>query len=358
MRALALRLTPLAMAALTLASPVPGASLITNGGFEEGTGNDLPSWRRIPWGQGAQLDEGIKHSGSRSLRVSAHGGMRTKLVSFPGGRVRVVGWMKTDNVIRGPSRSWHKAALQLVSYNDARESVGHSDVALVGGTHGWTRHERTFLLSRDVAYVAVHCHIWGADTRGTVWFDDISLELLDDPAALHRRKTDLAKATVTVDFGKTAGEFRHLWIGSDVGHMDRVTSATQVNAMQHARRFGFRYIRMHNCVHNPRIYSEDARGNPAVSTVLSANEADTSGTQTPQNRPIEAFCGVSRSGAPTLPEQSQGAVEGRFCGAWVARWDSSEPMPAGLQIVVDAWTALPQKARYLILDMVTAAQEQ
>jgi len=169
--------------------------------------------------------------------------------------------MKTEEVVRG-ERSWNKAALQLIAYDENGDSAGHVDIALVEGTHDWTHHERTVLLSRDVARVAVHCHIWGEKARGTVWFDDISLEFLDDTKTFPPRKLDLAKATVTVDFGEQRGPFRHLWIGSDVGHMDRVTSTTQVNAMRRARRFGFRYVRMHNCVHNPRIYTEDGGGNP------------------------------------------------------------------------------------------------
>ncbi len=58
----------------------PADDLVVNGDFETGTMADLPGWQGIPWGQDAQLDESVKHSGRRSIRVSAHGGMRTKLV--------------------------------------------------------------------------------------------------------------------------------------------------------------------------------------------------------------------------------------------------------------------------------------
>jgi len=135
-------------------------------------------------------------------------------------------------------------------------------IVLLEGTHDWTFHESTVLLSRDVAFVAVQCHLWGDDAKGTVWFDDLSLQLLDDPGVLGRKPLDLEKATVTVDFAKDLGAFRHLWIGSDVGHMDRVVTPTPVDAMRYAHRFGFRYLRMHNCVYNPRVYSEDAAGAP------------------------------------------------------------------------------------------------
>ena len=111
--------------------------------------------------------------------------------------------------------------------------------------------------------MSVKCHLWGGDTTGTAWFDDVSLEFPDEGnPAFERKPLDLRQATVTVDCGRDLGPFRHPWIGSDVGHMDRVVSLTQVNAMRHAHRFGFRYLRMHNCVHNPRIYSENEEGDP------------------------------------------------------------------------------------------------
>jgi hypothetical protein len=141
--------------------------------------------------------------------------------------------MKTENIVAG-SKPWHKASLQVISYDENKKPVGHADIASVDATHDWTRYERTVLLSRSVAFVSVHCHTWGPDAKGTAWFDDISMEFLDDHRGLPRRPVDLTKATVTVNFEKDLGEFRHLWIGSDVAHVDRVASPTQVNAMRYA----------------------------------------------------------------------------------------------------------------------------
>ena len=236
-------------------------NLVANGGFENGEGTAIPGWEALSWGPGGTLDVSVSQAGKRSVRVSSHGGVQTRPLPYRGGRLRVSGWMRTMDLVRGPSRPWHKAALQLISLDAEGEPVGHFDIALVEGTTPWTRHERTVLLSREVAAVAVRCHIWGADAKGVVWFDTIAVEQVDDPKAIVRRPFDAQKATVTVDFSRDLGPFRHLWIGSDVSYMDRVVSATQVNAMRHARRFGFRYIRMHDCIHNPGIYSEDNDGN-------------------------------------------------------------------------------------------------
>ena len=236
-------------------------NMIANGVFEEGAIGALPGWQSCG-GEGVALDDRIFYSGRRSLRVSTPGGMRTELIPYHGGRIKVSGWMRTENVLTGPSAPWHKAAFQIVSYDSDSKPVGHFDVALVDGTRDWTRYEATELFSREVAFIAVHCIIWGPDTKGTVWFDDIEAEMLDSPESLQRRPLDLAKATLTVRFSKKMGEFRHLWAGSDVSYMDRVATPTQINAMRHARRFGFRYIRMHDCIHDPDIYSEDSAGNP------------------------------------------------------------------------------------------------
>ncbi|MBM3501885.1 MAG: hypothetical protein FJX74_24795, partial [Armatimonadetes bacterium] len=237
-------------------------ALVAHGGFEEGALESMPGWEKLPWAQGVELDPEVRHDGRRSVRVFAHGGVGSKPVKYPGGRLRVSGWMKTEGVVTGPSAAWHKAALQLISYDAQGRGVGHADVALVDGTTDWARYEATVLLSREVSTVSVHCHLWGEDVQGTAWFDDVALELLDDPAKLNRKPLDLARATVTVDYGRPLGPWRPLWIGSDVGWSDRALTDTQTEAMRFAREHGFRYVRLHDMVHNPGIYSEDARGAP------------------------------------------------------------------------------------------------
>ena len=255
----ALLAAPLLLAA-GCATPRATARL-TNPSFEKLVADGLPGWQgRL--GDGVSVDGAQARSGQASLRVAGGGrGLLSDLVPYAGGRVRVAGWMKTQDVRRG-ERSWHRAALQLIPHDASRKPVGHTDVALVEGTTDWTRHEKTAILSRDVAFVAIRCHLWGDETTGTAWFDDVSIELLDDPATLDRKPVDLAKATVTVDLGRDLGEFRHLWLGSDVGWMDRVVTPTQINAMREAKQAGFSHIRLHDCIFNPRIYAEDADGKP------------------------------------------------------------------------------------------------
>jgi len=259
------RLAAMLVTALTFCTiAAPAQDLLSNGGFEEGRIDGLPGWHRQPWAKGVALDEEVRHSGARSLRVFAGGGMETDLLPYPGGRLSVSGWMKTEGLVRGPSAPWHQAALQLISYDAERKSVGHSDINLMEGTQDWTRVEGTVLLSRAVAFVSVVCHIWGEDTQGTVWFDDVTMERLDPdlPAPPPIR---LDSAHLNVDFSQPTGPLRHLWLGSDVSYSDRVLSDTQRKGMELVRGIGFEYVRMHDCVHNPRIYSEDAQGKPVYS---------------------------------------------------------------------------------------------
>ena len=235
-----------------------GQSLLGNGGFEAQADGTLPGWRGS-LDERCCLDDMAAIAGERSLRLSRSGGMTSDLVPYAGGRVLVSAWVKTDNITRG-EQPWHKAAVQIISFNAARERVGHTDLALIDGTQDWTHFKTDVIYSRSVAFVAVKCHLWGEQTTGTAWFDGVSLELPDEPGALARKPLDLTRATVTVDLAGDLGRFRHLWLGSDVGWMDRVVTPTQTNAVREVNKLGFRFVRLHDCIFNPRIYSEDAAG--------------------------------------------------------------------------------------------------
>ncbi|NOY81676.1 MAG: hypothetical protein GXP31_11830 [Kiritimatiellaeota bacterium] len=247
------RLTILAGAA------VAGTELLTNPGFERVQGGNCPGWGPLSWGSPGAPDA-VAHGGRVAWKLTGWGGIASARVPYAGQKVRVSGWIKTRNVVRG-NRPWHKAALQIISLDRNGKAIGHFDVALVDGTQDWTHYQRTVRLSNAVAFISVHWHLWGKETRGEAWLDDLSLAFLDAPQ-YSDAPPDVRSANVTVDFADTLGNFRHLWIGSDVGYMDRVVSSTQINAMRFAHRFGFRYLRMHDCIHNPHIYSEDAAGRP------------------------------------------------------------------------------------------------
>lgn len=215
------------------------------------------------------LDSDVYHSGKASVKVRSAGadaseggmvGIGTKPIPYRGQLIKVSAWMKTKDVVVG-SLDWLMAGIQVYSLNSDGKVIGHTDITLKSGTNDWAEYQGEFRLSRAVAYVKLVCHLWG-DSKGTVWFDDVSFRLEDDRLSLAHRTVDMDKATVTVDFSKRLGEFRHLWEGTDACYTDRAATQSGINAMRLAKQIGFRYIRLHECIVNTRVYSEDSRGNP------------------------------------------------------------------------------------------------
>jgi len=101
----------------------PNTNLLTNAGFETGTAGQLPGWQRIGGGP-VELDAAVRHSGKRSVRVSGPGGVQSVLIPHAGGRLKVSGWVRTENVVCGAPAPWHKAAFQVISYDQARNGRG------------------------------------------------------------------------------------------------------------------------------------------------------------------------------------------------------------------------------------------
>ncbi len=239
-------------------------------GFEVSDLSQLKNWEVMTADPSSvALDTTVSHSGKTSLRVqSGNGrgsedsrtGVSTPAIPYRGQLIKVSAWMKTQDVVAG-TMDWLMAAVQVNSYDSGGRNIGHTDIMLKNGTSDWTEYRGEFRLSRTVKYVRLVCHMWG-DSKGTAWFDDISFELVEDELSLANRVEDLGKATVTVDFGKSLGEFRHNWVGTDANYPDRAATPSGKAAMREAKKIGFKYVRLHECVFSVRVYSEDAQGNP------------------------------------------------------------------------------------------------
>ena len=81
-----------AVAGAILAGPVGAqdeAELLANGGFEEGAADALPGWENQSGRESVALDGDVRHSGGRSLRISAPGGVHSTLVPYQIGRAHV-----------------------------------------------------------------------------------------------------------------------------------------------------------------------------------------------------------------------------------------------------------------------------
>lgn len=251
---------------LALATEVSvNVNLLRNGGFEAAA-DSIPGWQAVETGfEPGTIDREVFYAGKQALRVEDNQGMQSDFIPYYGGRIKVSGWVKTQNVVSG-QQPWNIAALQVISYDKDKKLIryggefAHVDIVLLDGNNDWQYYEGTVQLSRDVSYLSVWCYIWNG--TGTAWFDEISVEYLDDPSELVRRPIDLNQAEVTVDFTKDLGEFKHVWIGSDLTYMDATPTSTMKNAMDYAQRYGFRYMRSHDSIVDTGIYSEDVDGNP------------------------------------------------------------------------------------------------
>jgi len=157
-------------------------SLVRNGGFEQGVGERPFSWLvSVAEAEGASAlwDDQVSHSGLRSVKLSTS----TEYSSEPFNnwsqnieepladkRVTVRGFVKGHDV--------QSAALWLQcfrrGYAVAVSSVMSSETAPLLGSFGWTEQEASVYVPQDTGLVVVRLVLVGT---GTVWFDDITIEV-------------------------------------------------------------------------------------------------------------------------------------------------------------------------------------
>jgi hypothetical protein len=162
------------------AAPEPpvGVNLLKDGGFE-GSGDDweysMPPYDEMRYDR----DSTVAHSGKHSIRftggtmgvVTTRAGVLQVFGnrSLTGKRLRLTGWVKTDSLTT-------HAYLKLYATTLVRdEDVGAPQ--LIGGTTDWTRLQLEMDVPKD-AYQVYAWMVYNAPSDGTVWFDDVSLEVL------------------------------------------------------------------------------------------------------------------------------------------------------------------------------------
>lgn len=157
--------------ATTAAAVERGENLLRNGGFEQGRGD----WR--PYGGGFAIDDAVARSGRRSLRCSSRD---------PGVSQGVVQEIRLDPPVKHPFRvsGWSKAqGAQVGQDYDVYLDCFHADgTPLWGqiarfrpGTHDWQYAEHVIHPAKPIGRILVHVFI--RKTTGTVWFDDVRVEL-------------------------------------------------------------------------------------------------------------------------------------------------------------------------------------
>ena len=188
---------------------------IRNGGFESVDGSNHPTdWAGPSTGGGAtgtdysyddgngntitySVDTTESHSGSNSLKIVAtgtgtySGEFSSNPVSIETGtEVKISGWIKTEDLVTGGGGgSLDGATLAFRGSYPPSSGWANGTLEAIKGTNDWTYFERTFVWGDtnecvwDPAYLILSYTAWNMGT-GTVWFDDIQLEIVPEPATM------------------------------------------------------------------------------------------------------------------------------------------------------------------------------
>jgi hypothetical protein len=170
-----------------MAALAPAQQLaVVNAGFEEGAGDKIRGWMLGESGNGSQVssDQTVAHSGTGSLRIAHSRPASSAVESLPvsleiGKLYRVSGWIRTDNAAADPGTRYPTAVaatLTMASFPFTNNAT------VVGGTNGWTKSEALFIATRSDDRVVLRLGYNGGAT-GTAWFDDVTVDKVDDITA-------------------------------------------------------------------------------------------------------------------------------------------------------------------------------
>ncbi|MFA6962301.1 MAG: GDSL-type esterase/lipase family protein [Opitutaceae bacterium] len=134
------------------------------------------------------LDDTVDHSGKSSLKLSSMQPARFAvcqdgLPTNAGMEMRVTVWMKADNL--EPRGSMPGALFRLGFGSPENPSLNaelqkkNAYLYAPGKTFDWTRLTTTVRVPEGTGRVALECFLW--ESSGTVWFDDLSVEIIGGP---------------------------------------------------------------------------------------------------------------------------------------------------------------------------------
>jgi hypothetical protein len=178
-------------AAMPPSASAANAVAVVNPGFESslpGIDGNPEGWYSYqhagPVSYKISLDADVVHGGRQSVRIDNIGpeiyGTLAQIVrgpQFAGKTVRFTAWLKTRGVT---GNGWSKGTgLALTVYAGGQTVAGTNfRKSAFGGTTDWTRHQTTVVAPAGTERVDIEISLTGP---GTVWVDDVSLEVL--PAA-------------------------------------------------------------------------------------------------------------------------------------------------------------------------------
>lgn len=158
------------------------ATGLRNAGFEADSVHD--GWEVVTYGSPAEVaaDEGVKHEGRRSLRVTAGDPSDTALGQeidlAPGRWYRFRGWVKTKGL--------EPLGAKVTGTYQVQYAGGRAVLAAGPSQRGdteWTEVALTFLAPADGGIRIAPFLAGFGKGKGTAWFDDLSIEPID-PATM------------------------------------------------------------------------------------------------------------------------------------------------------------------------------
>ncbi|QYY35445.1 GDSL-type esterase/lipase family protein [Ruficoccus sp. ZRK36] len=234
------------LATLTLSHARAGENLVQNPSFEQLSSKQNPRYYssffpKAPAknadvvGQGdlsmVLVDDSTAHSGKYSLRLSSDKPVRiamgqSKLPFIPGQTIRVTAWMKGENL---KATSSMPAGVIRFAFSAPDNKDIHQDIYKQSGwlkapssDFDWTELTTTVTVPEGTENVNMQCFLW--EGTGTVWFDDLSVEVIDgpanppdslpDPDQLRRYQDENAKLPA-----KEAGTTRVVFLGDSITDM-------------------------------------------------------------------------------------------------------------------------------------------
>jgi alpha-L-arabinofuranosidase len=204
------RLVVFLMSVVALTVNAQGAAnLLPNPSFEEQEGEGVKGWKSRAWAGHEATRWSVEspgRSGGRCVSIgSAKGGDAawTATVSVKPNRCyRLAGWIRTREI-----RGAVGALLNIQNMQEVKTPA-------VSGTKDWTRVSTVFE-SEAGTNLEINCLFggWGVAT-GQAWYDDVSLEEVEDPP------TD-TRATVTIDTHAPAVRYSRMIFGGFLEHFER-----------------------------------------------------------------------------------------------------------------------------------------
>lgn len=168
---------------------------VRNGGFEEAAQVVLPAGWQIDAESArgeaiVRTDSGVRRSGASSLSIAAPTPAMAVVISEPvtlrvGRLYRLSGWLRCEGVKSDPTSRYPTAVPACLSM-ESFPFTNHSPA--LGGSADWARVETLFFATRGTDRVRLHLGHNGT-ASGTVWFDDVQLEEVDDVHEFIPRET-------------------------------------------------------------------------------------------------------------------------------------------------------------------------